>query len=327
MELYRRYISQLFEKLVTCRRFAQIRIPTEANAAESGLDPQEYIRRMDRAYDVDYAAVRAACEHAAAQFAGASRVAVRTDEGCVLQLELTGRTWLTDAGDGDLPCGEIYIAPVEAKTNGDVFFGTLYLEGEAYTDVTLQITNGEITGSSCEAVAAHFAGLPRENRIVCELGLGMNPNVTDLCGYTLLDEKMAGTFHIAVGANTMFGGENRATDHGDFVGRGEVEVLAAGVRYLRIEGACYVGIGCLFLLYGFYRAVKRPGMSVVLTVISLGTRVVLAYLLSAVIGVTGIWWSVPIGWFLADVTGVVYYFIHKEKLLHFGESNLKRTES
>ncbi len=48
----------------------------------------------------------------------------------------------------------------------------------------------------------------------------------DLCGYTLLDEKMAGTFHIAVGANTMFGGENRATDHGDFVGRGEVEVLA-----------------------------------------------------------------------------------------------------
>lgn len=107
MDLYRRYISQLFEKLVTCRRFAQIRIPTAANAAESGLDPQEYIRRMDRAYDVDDAAVRAACEHAAAQFAGASRVAVRTGEGCVLQLELTGRTWLTDAGDGDLPCGAL----------------------------------------------------------------------------------------------------------------------------------------------------------------------------------------------------------------------------
>ena len=226
MELYRRYISQLFEKLVTCRRFAQIRIPTAANAAESGLDPQEYIRRMDRAYDVDYDAVRAVCEHAAAQFAGASRVAVRTGGGCVLQLELTGRTWLTDAGDGDLPCGEIYIAPVETKTNGEVFFGTFYLDDRKYTDVTLQVTNGEVTGSSQEAVAAHFAKLPRENRIVCELGLGMNPNVTDLCGYTLLDEKMAGTFHIAVGANTMFGGENRAADHVDFVGRGEVEVLA-----------------------------------------------------------------------------------------------------
>lgn len=81
-----------------------------------------------------------------------------------------------------------------------------------------------------------FAGLPRENRIVCELGPGMNPNVTDLCGYTLLDEKMAGTFHIAVGANTMFGGENRATDHGDFVGRGEVEVLARDTTgYWRVK--------------------------------------------------------------------------------------------
>ena len=112
-----------------------------------------------------------------------------------------------------------------------------------------------------------------------------------------------------------------------FVEAGETEIIAEGVRYLHIEGAFYCGIGCLFLLYGLYRAVAKPGMSVVLTVISLGTRVVLAYLLSAVIGVTGIWWSVPIGWFLADVTGVVYYFTHKEKLLHFGESNLKRTES
>ena len=112
-----------------------------------------------------------------------------------------------------------------------------------------------------------------------------------------------------------------------FVEAGETEIIAEGVRYLHIEGAFYCGIGCLFLLYGLYRAVAKPGMSVVLTVISLGTRVVLAYLLSAIIGVTGIWWSVPIGWFLADVTGVVYYFIHKEKLLRFGESNLKRTES
>lgn len=53
----------------------------------------------------------------------------------------------------------------------------------------------------------------------------MNPNVTDLCGYTVLDEKMAGTFHIAVGANNMFGGENKASDHVDFVGCGKVEVI------------------------------------------------------------------------------------------------------
>lgn len=91
-----------------------------------------------------------------------------------------------------------------------------------------------------------------------------------------------------------------------FVSAKETAVIASGVRYLRIEGAFYCGIGCLFLLYGYYRAVKKPGMSVILTVISLGTRVALAYILSAYIGETGIWMAIPIGWVLADVTGLAY---------------------
>lgn len=81
-----------------------------------------------------------------------------------------------------------------------MFFETFYLDDVKYSDVTLQILNGEVSGSSHAEIAKHFAALPQENRIVCELGLGMNPNVTDLCGYTVLDEKMAGTFHIAVGS-------------------------------------------------------------------------------------------------------------------------------
>ena len=97
-----------------------------------------------------------------------------------------------------------------------------------------------------------------------------------------------------------------------FVDAAETGIIQEGVRYLHIEGAFYCGIGCLFLLYGLYRALAKPGMSVVLTVISLGTRVALAYLLSAVsaIGVVGIWWSVPIGWALADLVGFVYYKRH-----------------
>lgn len=104
---------------------------------------------------------------------------------------------------------------------------------------------------------------------------------------------------------------------GIFVEAGETVIIQEGVRYLRIEGIFYAGIGCLFLLYGLYRALGRPGMSVALTVISLGTRVLLAYLLSAVpfIGVAGIWWSIPIGWFLADAAGIVYY-IRKKELLY-----------
>ena len=102
-----------------------------------------------------------------------------------------------------------------------------------------------------------------------------------------------------------------------FVDAGETHIIMEGVRYLRIEGAFYIGIGWLFLLYGLYRALGKPGMSVVLTIFSLGTRVVLAYILSAIpqIGVTGIWWSVPIGWALADIIGFLYYKIKKQSLL------------
>lgn len=104
-----------------------------------------------------------------------------------------------------------------------------------------------------------------------------------------------------------------------FVDAGETAIVAEGIRYLRIEGAFYCGIGCLFLLYGLYRALGRPGMSIVLTVFSLGTRVLLAYVLSAIpaIGVVGIWWSVPIGWLLADAIGLAYYARKQKALLHW----------
>lgn len=94
-----------------------------------------------------------------------------------------------------------------------------------------------------------------------------------------------------------------------FIDSNETAIIEAGVEYLWIEGSFYCGIGCLFLFYGLYRAVKMPEISIVLTVISLGTRVALAYILSAIpsIGVLGIWAAIPIGWILADIAGWLYY--------------------
>ncbi len=100
---------------------------------------------------------------------------------------------------------------------------------------------------------------------------------------------------------------------GTFVDGSEAAIVEAGVRYLRIEGAFYWGIGCLFLLYGLYRAIGKPEMSLVLTVVSLGTRVALAYLLApnTSLGVLAIWWAIPIGWILADIVGFCYYRAYK----------------
>ena len=92
-----------------------------------------------------------------------------------------------------------------------------------------------------------------------------------------------------------------------FIDPSEVEQLAIGAKYLRIEGACYIGIGMLMLFYAIFRGLERAGMSVILTVISLGTRVVLSYSLAPHLGLEIIWWSIPIGWFLADLVGLVCY--------------------
>lgn len=103
-------------------------------------------------------------------------------------------------------------------------------------------------------------------------------------------------------------------------------IVSAGVDYLHIEGAFYWGIGCLFLLYGLYRGIQRPVMSLILTILSLGTRVALAYLLAPVpqFGVKAVWWAIPIGWGLADLVGYIYYRRIRTKLetQEYHEKNL-----
>jgi Na+-driven multidrug efflux pump len=101
-----------------------------------------------------------------------------------------------------------------------------------------------------------------------------------------------------------------------FVDGKETAILAEGVRYLRIEGSFYFGIGILFLLYGYFRGIQKAGMSLVLTIISLGTRVLLSYMLApnTPLGVQAIWWSIPIGWILADTVGILRYKFEKNHL-------------
>lgn len=108
---------------------------------------------------------------------------------------------------------------------------------------------------------------------------------------------------------------------GLFIAPEETQIIAEGVRYLRIEGAMYAGIGVLFLWYGYFRGIGRPRISLVLTVISLGTRVALAYALAPTtpLGVAAIWWAIPIGWLLADGAGLLFYrrCRHSEKKSSF----------
>ncbi|WP_252247207.1 MATE family efflux transporter [Clostridium sp. ZBS4] len=93
-----------------------------------------------------------------------------------------------------------------------------------------------------------------------------------------------------------------------FVDEKEEEIIKLGVQYISVVAIFYVLIGFLFMFYGLYRGLGMLKISIILTVMSLGTRVGLAYVLSAtLLGACGIWWSIPIGWALADALGVIVY--------------------
>jgi putative MATE family efflux protein len=101
-----------------------------------------------------------------------------------------------------------------------------------------------------------------------------------------------------------------------FINKNEIEILNIGRHYLFIVAGFYCFIGYLFMFYGLFRGIGKPEVSIILTIASLGTRVILAYILSSVawIGIVGIWWAIPIGWIFADVIGFMlirsYYKNH-----------------
>lgn len=221
--VFGKILSDLFGFMSKHEKMIQITMPTEKNALVAGCDYETYKSRIMTALDVDYDELAKSCADKIDEFKGNER-RIRTGKDCELILDTTGRVWNIDAGEGAFPCGEIYIAPVEEKTNGTIYFDKLVLDGETtFENVILTITDGRLTGSNCNAFMAFMKGVPENGAdIVAELGIGMNPNVVKTNEVSELDEDALGTLHIAFGMNIMFGGKNNCRFHIDFVTTGEI---------------------------------------------------------------------------------------------------------
>lgn len=101
-----------------------------------------------------------------------------------------------------------------------------------------------------------------------------------------------------------------------FVNENEINVINLGIEYLSIISVFYMLIGFLFMFYGFFRGIGALKTSLALTIISLGTRVIMSYILSSIPALSqrGIWWSVPVGWALANITGFIIYLKTKKDM-------------
>jgi leucyl aminopeptidase (aminopeptidase T) len=179
--------------------------------------------------DADYAQIAAHCEDVLAQVGDADEVRVTTDLGTDITFERGDREWLSDTGlvhdaggFSNLPAGEVFVAP-ESATGRFVVDGTMMPYGRLDDDQTLafDVADGQVTNIEDDEIAAQFADLAEDAGDVvynlAELGIGTNVAVTDLVGSVLLDEKAAGTVHIAIGDNAGIGGETDAPIHSDGV--------------------------------------------------------------------------------------------------------------
>lgn len=219
---YGKLLKSLFGFMATKEKFIQVTMPTKVNAMLAGVDFDVYKKQMTEALDVDYDKLKSDCTKKLEAFSGDKRV-IKTGKDCVLTLETTGREWFIDAGEGAFPCGEVYIAPLETKSYGTIFFKNFVVNDESYENVTLTFEEGRMVASDCEAFNEFIKSIPEDNaNVLAELGIGMNPSVLGNSGVSELDEDALGTFHIALGMNNMFGGENACRFHMDFVTTGEI---------------------------------------------------------------------------------------------------------
>ena len=177
--------------------------------------------------NADYDEIRQKCEAVYEQVIRAEQIRVTSPQGTDFTVTPGTREWLRDTGiiwdDGafsNLPAGEVFVAP--ATANGTyVVDGTMMPHGrlDANEQLEFYVDDGQVTEISDEAVreqietAAEDAGEAAYN--LAELGIGTNVGVAELVGSVLLDEKAAGTVHIAIGDDAAIGGETEAPLHLD----------------------------------------------------------------------------------------------------------------
>lgn len=190
-----------------------------------GITPEVFAIGLD----ADYDRIAATCDELLEQFEGADEIHIETNAGTDLTVEPGGRSWLADTGIvhepggfSNLPAGEVFVSPVTAS--GRVIIdGTMRPYGRLSDPIELTIEDGLVTHISDDSVretvesAADSVGDAAYN--MAELGVGANDGVTELVGSVLLDEKAAGTIHVAIGDDAGIGGDTEAPIHLDGVVR------------------------------------------------------------------------------------------------------------
>ncbi len=200
------------------------------NASKAGVRvatmPGITIETMVRCLSADANKVVELSLRVKALLENASEVRVVTEKGTDIVMPMKGRNVIESTGvllnrgdSGNLPSGEVYLAPWEGKSNGKVVIdGSLAGIGMLSEPMTIEVKDGfaeSITGGpEAQKFINAIDSVGRDARAVAEFGIGTNYKA-ELCGMILEDEKVYGTIHIAFGNNVSMGGNINVKSHID----------------------------------------------------------------------------------------------------------------
>ncbi|BBM82677.1 aminopeptidase [Candidatus Uabimicrobium amorphum] len=207
--------------------------PTIPKAKTYGMSLEQLQEIFWRAFWVDLDKLTAEAATIKEKLQGAKKVVVTSENGKTLEFAIGERPiWidtgcfteeLVAAGDltKNLPCGEVYCSPIEDSANGTVLFQKVFYNGNWIRNLELTFEEGRVTQVNAdegEEIFEEVLGMHSGDKdCIAELGIGLNPNVPETIGNILLDEKVVGSIHIAIGKNTMYGGINKSSLHWDLV--------------------------------------------------------------------------------------------------------------
>jgi aminopeptidase len=211
---------------LTSHRWAVTIWPTPALAAEAGLSLPDYEAFVERALFLDqpvpvesWRALRERQQKLVEQLTPARQVRIETARTDIT-LDVSSRVWINSDGRRNMPSGEVFTGPHENSANGTIYFDIPSMAGQVQ-GVELTFKDGAVVAAHAErgdellqAQLAADAGA----RFLGELGIGTNAGIDRATGSTLLDEKMAGTIHLALGRSyPETGGTNSSAVHWDLI--------------------------------------------------------------------------------------------------------------
>lgn len=143
-------------------------------------------------------------------------------EGTDLRVAVEGRTWIRSRGLRNFPDGEVFTAPIETSVEGTIRFSfPAMVRGRQADGVRLRFERGEVVEATADRgqdFLREMIALDDGARRVGEFAFGLNDAIQDFTGSLLLDEKIGGTVHLALGRSVPgTGGENESGLHWDIV--------------------------------------------------------------------------------------------------------------